>query len=181
MKSLLFGLLATLAFALPISTAKAEGNGEFTLKSPDFSEGDTLANKHIYKGFGCSGENTPPRLVWDGAPKDTAFFALTLYDPDAPTGSGWWHWLALNLPKETTSLDGHNLPAGALETRTDFGTTGYGGPCPPVGDKPHRYIFTLYALKGKIDAGPDTPAAQIGFQINSLKIGEATLTGYYGR
>lgn len=180
MSSILSGLLFLMAFALPFSPVKAEP-ANFKVASPDFKEGDTLSNKHVYKGFGCLGENIAPRLTWENAPADTKYFAVTVYDPDAPTGSGWWHWLIANLPKESTSLDATHLPEGGIETRTDFGTTGYGGPCPPVGHGPHRYIFTVYALKDKIDAALDTPAAQVGYQINSLKLGETSIVGYFER
>ncbi|HNQ91561.1 MAG TPA: YbhB/YbcL family Raf kinase inhibitor-like protein [Alphaproteobacteria bacterium] len=173
-------LMVMIMCALPFSPVKADPV-DFKVTSPDFKEDETLSNKHVYNGFGCTGENVAPRLNWESAPADTKYFAVTVYDPDAPTGSGWWHWLIVNLPKSATSLDRTHLPTGALETRTDFGTTGYGGPCPPVGHGPHRYIFTLYALKDKIDVVTDTPAAQVGYQINSLKVGETSIMGYFER
>ena len=112
-----------------------------------------------------------------------------MYDPDAPTGSGWWHWQVFDIPAATTSLpegagsaDGKLLPQGAMQGRSDYGTKAFGGACPPVGDKPHRYIFTLYALKvDKLGVPADATAALAGYMINANKIGSASFTAYYGR
>jgi Raf kinase inhibitor-like YbhB/YbcL family protein len=112
-----------------------------------------------------------------------------MYDPDAPTGSGWWHWVMFNIPADVTSLrlgagasDGGQIPRGAVQSRTDFGKPGYGGPCPPNGDKPHRYIITVYALKvDKIDADENASGALVGFMLNANRLGKATLTATYGR
>ncbi len=114
---------------------------------------------------------------------------MTLYDPDAPTGSGWWHWLVYDIPATTTGLpagagtiDGQGLPPGARQGRTDFGTTGFGGACPPVGDKPHRYIFTLYALKtDRLGVPADATAALIGFMLNANTLARASFQATYGR
>ena len=114
---------------------------------------------------------------------------MTVYDPDAPTGSGWWHWVVFNLPAGTASLptgagdgSGSKLPPGAVESRTDFGKPGWGGPCPPAGDKPHRYVFTVHALKvDKLDLAADSPAAMVGFMINANRVGKASFTATYGR
>ena len=124
----------------------------FTIRSDSFKDGDYLAKTHILSadfGFGCAGDNQSPHLVWSGAPAGTKSFAVTCFDPDAPTGSGFWHWLVVNIPPNVTelSLDTGNpktakLPPGALQTRTDYGVPGYGGSCPPEGDHPHRYLFT---------------------------------------
>ena len=124
-----------------------------TLTSNSFADGDYLADIHILAesyGFGCAGGNQSPHLQWSGAPAATRSFALTCYDPDAPTGSGFWHWLVVNIPADVASLPldagdpaGGLMPDGGLQTRTDFGAPGYGGPCPPPGDHPHRYLVTL--------------------------------------
>jgi hypothetical protein len=179
MKQILFAFLATILLAT--SAHAAESVVSLALASPDFKDGDTLDNKFVFNGFGCTGDNVAPALTWSGAPIDTKYFALTMYDPDAPTGSGWWHWVVINIPADTKELYRATLPEGAIETRTDYNTLGYGGPCPPVGDKPHRYIFRLVALKDKIPLEADVPAAMAGFYINSLKIAESTLTATYGR
>lgn len=156
---------------------------DFTLTSPDFADGDTLADVHVLSadfGFGCGGGNRAPILKWTEPPAGTESFTLTCYDPDAPTGSGFWHWLVVNLPADCRELSGA-IPAGAVETRTDFGKPGYGGPCPPEGHGQHRYIFTIHAVKGQLGVTPDTPAAQVGFQLNFNTLAKATLTGLYGR
>lgn len=163
-----------------------------TLRSDDFAEGETLAMRHVLSsayGFGCAGDNLSPHLRWSGAPADTKSFALTCFDPDAPTGSGFWHWLVVNLPRNTIALPRNAgnptsglLPAGALQTRTDFGGPGYGGPCPPPGHGPHRYVFTLFAVKeAALSVTADTSAAIIGFQLHFNTLAKATLTGYFGR
>ena len=160
----------------------------FTLSAPAIKPGSMLTEAQVFKGFGCEGKNISPALKWSGAPKGTLSFAVTVYDPDAPTGSGWWHWLVINLPADSTGLAegagsaGGKLPAGAVQGRTDFGAPGFGGACPPQGDKPHRYIFTVCALKTeKIDVPADASAALIGFMLNANKLGSATFTAKYGR
>ena len=114
----------------------------FTVISNSFKDGDYLPSDFILSadfGFGCAGGNKSPHLKWSGAPAGTKSFAVTCYDPDAPTGSGFWHWLVVNIPANVSELAegagsaGGKLPAGALQTRTDFGAPGYGGPCPPRG------------------------------------------------
>jgi len=164
---------------------------DFILTSANFKEGETLGNDLILSedfGFGCAGGNKSPQLSWSGAPAETQSFALTMFDPDAPTGSGFWHWLMVNIPKDVTELalgagnPGGALPAGALQTRTDFGAPGYGGPCPPEGHGPHRYVFTLFAVGA--DALPveaDSMPAVVGFNLNFATLAKATLTGVFGR
>lgn len=178
-------LISALLFC---ATALAHAAG-FTLASPTLKPGSTLTEAQVFKGFGCDGKNISPALTWSGAPRGTKSFALTLYDPDAPTGSGWWHWVVYNIPASATGLpegagaaDGKGLPAGAVQGRTDFGSAAFGGACPPQGDKPHHYIFTLYALKtDKIDVPADASAALIGFMVHANQLGKATLRTKYGR
>ena len=174
------------ALAGAMSLAQAAG---FTLSSPDIKPGAMLSNTYVFNAFGCSGENKSPALKWSGAPKDTKSYALTVYDPDAPTGSGWWHWVVYNIPADATELaagagtaNSTALPKGATQGRTDFGTAAFGGACPPKGDKPHRYVFTVYALKtDKIDAPADASAALIGFMIHANQLAKASFTAKYGR
>jgi Raf kinase inhibitor-like YbhB/YbcL family protein len=161
----------------------------FTLTSPDVKANGTIDKKFEFNGFGCAGENKSPALKWSGAPKDTKSFAVNVYDPDAPTGSGWWHWYVVNLPASVTELKadagavgGANLPKGATHVKIDFGTAGFGGVCPPQGDKPHRYIFTVHALKtDKLDIPADATAALAGFMVNANTIAKAGFTAMYGR
>jgi Raf kinase inhibitor-like YbhB/YbcL family protein len=174
------------ASMLALAVASA---AEFTLTSTDIKSGATLSNDQVFNSFGCSGKNLSPQLSWSGASANTQSYAITVYDPDAPTGSGWWHWLAINIPASVTSLargagtaDGKALPAGTQQVRTDFGSPGFGGACPPTGDKPHRYIFTVYALKvSKLEIPADATAAYAGYNIMGNKLGSATFTAYYGR
>jgi Raf kinase inhibitor-like YbhB/YbcL family protein len=164
----------------------------FKLTSQSFKDGDYLANIHILSkefGFGCAGGNQSPQLSWSGAPSGTKSFALTCFDPDAPTGSGFWHWLIVNIPATTTelALDAGNantpkLPAGALQTRTDVGKPGYIGPCPPEGDHPHRYIFTIFAVSQEtLPVTADTSAAIVGFNLHFNTLAKATLMGLFKR
>lgn len=178
--------LSSALFGLGLGLAAA-AHADFTLSSPVLKENGNLANNQVFNGFGCSGANISPALSWFGAPAGTKSFAVTVYDPDAPTGSGWWHWVLFNLPADTHELPAgagtvarHLLPATAMQSRTDFGKPGYGGPCPPKGDKPHHYIFTVYALKtDKIDLDADASPAMVGFYLNQHKLATATLTGLY--
>lgn len=161
----------------------------FTLSSPTIKPGSMLSDAQVFKGFGCEGKNISPALKWSGAPGGTKSYAVTVYDPDAPTGSGWWHWVVYNIPASASELpegagaaDGKGMPAGAVQGRTDFGSAAFGGACPPAGDKPHRYIFTVYALKtDKIEAPADASAALVGFMVNANKLGKASFEAKYGR
>jgi Raf kinase inhibitor-like YbhB/YbcL family protein len=165
---------------------------EFTVRSDSFKDGDYLTKDHILSkdyGFGCEGGNKSPHLAWSGAPTGTKSFAVTCFDPDAPTGSGFWHWLVVNVPPEVNelALDAGNpkvrkLPKNALQTRTDFGAPGYGGPCPPPGDHPHRYLFTVFAVGAdSLPVTADTSAATIGFELNFNTLAKAAIMGLYKR
>ena len=178
-------LFSTLLFAGQLVHAAG-----FTLESPEIKPKGKIANEQVFNGFGCAGDNISPALSWKNAPANTKSFAVLAHDPDAPSGgSGWWHWVAVNIPSTITTLpkgagksDGSSLPAGATQITTDFGMPGWGGPCPPAGDKPHRYNITLHALKvEKLDLPAGATAALAGFMVNSNSLGKATLTGYYGR
>ncbi len=182
-------LAPALALAAALTATPALATDHFTLSSPDIATGRPIAERQVFSGFGCSGGNVSPALTWHGAPAGTRSFALTVYDPDAPTGSGWWHWVVFNLPASTQQLaagagdsEHPGLPAGSVQSRTDFGKAGYGGPCPPKGDKPHRYIFTVYALKvDNLPLDAASPAAMVGFYINANTLAKASFTGTYGR
>lgn len=180
-------LAMTIASALLSSAALAAGT--FTLESAEVKPNAKIAEAHVFKGFGCEGGNASPSLAWKNAPGGTKSFVVTMYDPDAPTGSGWWHWVVFNIPADATSLPAGagdpasgKLPKGAVQSRTDFGKPGYGGPCPPQGDKPHRYVFTVYALKvDKLDLDDSASAAMVGFMANANKLAKASFTATYGR
>lgn len=179
-----------LAFTAGIALAGAAQAQHFRLSSSDFKRNGTIAMEQVFNGFGCKGGNISPELKWSGAPRGTRSFAVFVHDPDAPTGgAGWWHWLVLNIPatvhelkKDAGKTDGSNLPAGAVQVTTSFGAPGWGGPCPPVGDRPHRYHFTVYALKvEKIDLPQGATAELAGYMVNGNAIGKARLTGRFGR
>lgn len=160
---------------------------DFQLSSPSLMPGSAMPEKHVLNGFGCQGANVSPALSWEYAPAGTQSFVVTAYDPDAPTGSGWWHWVVYNLPANTKTLSENasntqTLPVGSVEGRTDFGTPGYGGACPPAGDKAHRYVFTVHALKvTRIDLPADASAAMVGFMVNMNRLASASLQVHYQR
>lgn len=147
-----------------------------TLRSPVLAAGAEILPDNYLDTFGCSGKNLRPPLAWDGVPEQTQGLALTFYDEDAPTGSGFWHWVAYNLPPDLRSLPTGPLPAGAIEGYTDFGVPGYYGPCPPIGRK-HRYTFYLHALDvPSLEVPPNATAALTGFFIYQHTIARASLT-----
>ncbi len=159
------------------------------VESSAIKNGKLIAEEQVFDGFGCSGKNVSPDLTWSAGPKGTESYAVTMYDPDAPTGSGWWHWLVFNIPADVTRLEkgfgsGHskqNIP-GVVQSKTDFGKPGYGGPCPPPGNKPHHYVFTVYALKTKtLQLDADSSGAMVGFQVRHNKLDEGKITAKYGR
>ncbi len=177
-------LLAAMAMLLAAAPADA---AKFTLTSPDMKAGARMPEQFTFNGFGCTGPNTSPALAWSGAPEGTKSFVLMVFDPDAPTGSGFWQWVMYNIPATLSSLpQGAGTPgkepAGAVQTNSDYGMPGYGGPCPPKGDKPHRYIFTLYAVKAdKLEVPPNATNPVVGFVTHFAMIAKASLTVRYGR
>lgn len=181
-----FLLVALLTQIIAFQSSSA---ADFKLTSQDIKSGTKIANKHVFNGFGCSGDNISPQLFWTNPPKETKSFAITVYDPDAPTGSGWWHYLAVNiLAKQTKFSPGFAdenkfiNSANITQIRNDFGIHNFGGPCPPKGDKPHRYIFTIHALKvEKLDLKEDATAALAGFMINANAIAKASFIATYSR
>jgi Raf kinase inhibitor-like YbhB/YbcL family protein len=171
---------------LAASIASAAG---FKLTSPDLQQGKKLNMEHVYNSFGCTGKNISPALKWEGAPKNTKSFAVTVYDPDAPTGSGWWHWVIFNIPANVTELPQNagdpksgSGPAGSIQSRTDYGTPGYGGACPPKGDTPHRYQFTVYALDiDKLPLDADVSPAMVGFNLHQHTLATAVIMVKFSR
>lgn len=182
--------LASLAMTLATSAPRgADTAAKLTLTSPQIGQGGTIAADQVFNGFGCTGKNISPALSWSGAPAGTKSFALMVHDPDAPTGGkGFWHWVVYDIPADTTSLPAGAgdpkkglMPAGAVQASNDFGTQGYGGPCPPPG-KPHHYHFRLYALSvSKLGSAADAPTPSINAKVNTNKLAEADLVGLYRR
>jgi Raf kinase inhibitor-like YbhB/YbcL family protein len=167
-----------------VSSAQA-----FELTSQDIQPGKLMPKAQEYIGFGCEGDNLSPQLAWRDVPTGTKSFAVTVYDPDAPTGSGWWHWLAYDIPAKVRELprnagdtDTDIAPKGMVQHRNDYGATGFGGACPPVGDKPHRYQFKVFALDVEsLDIDPQSSAALVGYMIHAHSLGEADLEAKYKR
>ncbi|MFZ5973295.1 MAG: YbhB/YbcL family Raf kinase inhibitor-like protein [Bacteroidota bacterium] len=163
------------------------GAQTFTLKSDEM--GGQATSLQVFNGFGCAGNNVSPQLYWENPPAATKSFAITIYDEDAPTGSGWWHWLIFDIDKHASeiksnagSLQSGLAPAGSIQSKTDFGVSGYGGPCPPEGDKAHRYVVTIYALKtDKLGLDADANPALVGFMLEQNTIEKASLIFYYRR
>lgn len=179
-------LITTVALVASLVTP-AFADEAFTLFSPDIAEGQQLDNTFVLNAFGCEGDNISPALEWSNTPEGTKSFVVTAYDPDAPTGSGWWHWVAFDIPADVNALaqgagsEGGNMPDGAVQSRTDFGAPGFGGACPPPGEV-HRYEFTVHAL-GVETLGLDenASAALVGFMTGANSLGSANITAVYTR
>ncbi|MEM9088033.1 MAG: YbhB/YbcL family Raf kinase inhibitor-like protein [Cyanobacteria bacterium P01_F01_bin.53] len=182
----MFGKFIPFGFLLATVIVSPVAAQDFNLTSTTVSEGTTLTNAHVFEGFGCAGENQSPQLSWTGAPEGTKSYAINVYDPDAPTGSGWWHWNVVNIPATTTAIaqnasGNDTLPGEALEIRNDYGTIGFGGACPPPGEV-HRYIFTVYALGTESLELPENPSnALVGFMIRANMLESASITAVYNR
>ncbi|WP_292936778.1 YbhB/YbcL family Raf kinase inhibitor-like protein [Noviherbaspirillum sp.] len=160
---------------------------DFHVRSADIRDNATLKSDQVYRGRGCEGDNRSPQLEWSGAPSNTRSFAVTMHDPDAANGKGWWHWIVIDIPNSVTRLDSGagkkgNLPDGARHGRNDFGSFDFGGVCPPKGDKPHHYVLTVHALDiDKLPVAADAPPVSIASALHAHQIAAATLTGIYGR
>lgn len=173
---------------LCISALVAHGSLALELSSTDIGHGEFMAKAHEFTGFGCDGSNLSPALSWSGAPKGTEAFALLVHDPDAPTGSGWWHWQVINIPKNVTSLstgagkkDSKLMPKGSVQIENDYGVAAFGGACPPPGHGAHRYQFTLYALKQKLDLPANASGALTGYMVKANALASATIEALYKR
>ncbi|HEY1616235.1 MAG TPA: YbhB/YbcL family Raf kinase inhibitor-like protein [Streptosporangiaceae bacterium] len=159
----------------------------FTVESDDVVQGQQMSDSQVYSGFGMTGKNLSPQLRWHGFPAETKGFAVTCYDPDAPTGSGFWHWLVLDIPASATELAtgagtaGGELPGSAFSVRNDFGTKDFGGAAPPAGDEPHRYVFAVHALDtDKLGIDSDVTPAIAGFNLRFHTIARAVIVPVFG-
>ncbi|MEU6721424.1 YbhB/YbcL family Raf kinase inhibitor-like protein [Nonomuraea sp. NPDC046802] len=159
-----------------------------TVESADVQDGGRLSDLHVFNDWGMAGQNISPHLRWSGAPAETRGYAVTCFDPDAPTGSGFWHWVLFDLPASVTELPAgagtgpefKGLPAGAVHARNDYGTKEYGGAAPPPG-APHRYVFTVHALGvDKLAVGSDASPAVVGFNITANTLARGHIVPEYG-
>lgn len=180
MKKIFLGLCASALFA--------QTSFALELTSTDIAHGEFMPRAQEFTGFGCDGGNLSPALSWSGAPKGTEAFALLVHDPDAPTGSGWWHWQVINIPKNVTTLkagagtkDSEVLPKGSVQIENDYGVAAFGGACPPPGHGAHRYQFTLYALKQKLDLPTNASGALTGYMVKANALESATIEALYKR
>jgi Raf kinase inhibitor-like YbhB/YbcL family protein len=179
MRTLLLGT----AFLVGVTPALAN---EFSVTSPDFANGGPISMAQVLNAFGCRGENRSPALSWSGEPGGTQGFAVTMFDPDAPTGSGFWHWSVFNIPPTEHQLAARangstTLPAGAAEGRNDFGFSHYGGPCPPPGPA-HHYHITVYAVKAaKLPLDVNSPGAVVAANLRANSLARAEIIGTYAR
>jgi Raf kinase inhibitor-like YbhB/YbcL family protein len=156
----------------------------FTVNSRDL--GGPINLKLVFNRFGCHGQNLSPSLTWQEEPKSTKSFAVTMHDPDAPKRGGWWHWIVVNIPANVHRLERgaspDAMPTGAMEMTNSYGFAAYGGPCPPKGDKAHRYIVTVYALDTpELDVSSDSDPSTVETLIHTHTLAKASLIGYYGR
>jgi Raf kinase inhibitor-like YbhB/YbcL family protein len=186
MRSLLVLALAGFTFA---ENAPAAAAASFTLSSPTFPAGGTIPLSAVYDRSGCAGRNVSPELRWTGAPAGTKSFALVVFDSKARGGVGWYHWLAFNIPAQLHELSAGAgdpqspaAPHGVVFGRNDYGSAAYGGPCPPPGDGPHPYQFTLYALDvDQLPVSGTTTGMEVGEMLRGHILAHATYEGRYGR
>ncbi|HEY6275734.1 MAG TPA: YbhB/YbcL family Raf kinase inhibitor-like protein [Streptosporangiaceae bacterium] len=159
----------------------------FSLESNDVADGELMGDAQVYHGFGMTGQNISPHLRWHGFPAETLGFAVTCYDPDAPTGSGFWHMLLIDVPASVTELAtgavsaGGTLPAGSFCVRNDYGSKDFGGAAPPAGDPPHRYVFAVHALDAeKLGIDSDVSPAVAGFNLRFHTLARGVMIPLYG-
>lgn len=182
MKKISLVLMLSLIF-----TTASFAQKTFTLSSNDL--GGEATKTQEFNGFGCTGDNKSPHLLWVNAPEGTKSFAITMYDPDAPTGSGFWHWVVFDIPSNVNELvtNAGNIelnlaPKGVIQSITDYGIKGFGGPCPPKGHGFHQYIITVYALKtDKLGLDENMNPAIVGFNLWNQTLGKASIVAYYKR
>jgi Raf kinase inhibitor-like YbhB/YbcL family protein len=179
----------TLVTLLSISFSSLALADTLTLSSKDIAEGEFMTKAQEFNGFGCNGGDLSPQLAWSGAPEGTKSFAITAYDPDAPTGSGWWHWQIVNIPHTVNEIAAGagsakkgSAPEGSVQIANDFGYRGFGGACPPKGHGVHHYRFTVHALSvEKLELPEEASGALTGYMINANTIATSTIESLYKR
>ncbi|TWX46994.1 YbhB/YbcL family Raf kinase inhibitor-like protein [Colwellia hornerae] len=179
----LLKLLSVLSLSVSVSVLA----GPLSLTSRDIAQGEFMSKIHEFNGYSCSGGDLSPHLKWSDAPKGTKSFAITAYDPDAPSGSGWWHWQIVNIPLTVMEIPtgaGHknSAPAGSIQIQNDFGSRAFGGACPPKGHGVHHYSFTIHALSvEKLELPANASGALAGYMINLHTIESSTIESLYQR
>jgi Raf kinase inhibitor-like YbhB/YbcL family protein len=186
MKKVTTGLVFLASLLAPL-VAFAEP-ATFTLSSTDIAQGKSMSKAQEFNGFGCAGDDLSPQLSWSGAPEGTVAYAILAYDPDAPTGSGWWHWQVVNIPAEVTSIasgagkaESKTLPKGSMQIENDYGVAAFGGACPPQGHGAHRYQFTVHALSKKLELPANASGALTGYMVNANSLASSTIEALYKR
>jgi Raf kinase inhibitor-like YbhB/YbcL family protein len=160
----------------------------FGLRSDDVADGQMMSDHQVFDGWGMTGRNISPSLSWSGFPAETRSFAVTCFDPDAPTGSGFWHWVVLGIPASVTGLQtgvagtgGSGLPQGAFHVRNDYMAKDFGGAAPPKGDPPHRYVFAVHALDVEdLGVNDEISPAVAGFNLRFHAVARALIIPVYG-
>ena len=183
MRSLTLGLAGFGLAALFAAPVLADG---LTVASPEIPDGGTIKLAQVANVMGCRGKNQSPSLTWSGEPAGTQSFGVTMFDPDAPTGHGWWHWTVFNIPANVHQLGAGagdavstGLPPGAIEGRVDFGFAHYGGPCPPPGPA-HHYEITVYALRtAKLPLDKNAAAPTVSEQLRANALASGQIVGLY--
>ena len=183
------GYILKLLSILSLSISASVFAGSLTLSSQDIAQGVFMPKAQEFNGFGCSGGNLSPHLKWSDVPKGTKSFAITAYDPDAPTGSGWWHWQVVNIPVSVMEISTgagdtktNIVPTGSVQIKNDFGSRGFGGACPPENHGVHHYRFTVHALSvEKLELPDDASGALVGYMINAHTIESSTIESLYKR
>ncbi|MFT6874873.1 MAG: Raf kinase inhibitor-like YbhB/YbcL family protein [Granulosicoccus sp.] len=186
--SIMLNTLVIVPVLLLLVSVPAFSNS-FTLSSSDITAGEFMSSQFEFVGFGCDGDDQSPNLQWTDAPTGTKSFAITAYDPDAPTGSGWWHWQVINIPATVTELSTNAgsvsidlAPVGSQQIVNDYGSAGFGGACPPVGHGVHRYQFTIHALSvEQLELPENASGALAGYMINANSIESSTIEALYKR
>lgn len=179
--------MRALILATALTAAATPAFADFTVSSPNIKSGSPMALAQVLSS--CGGKNISPALNWSGEPPDTQSFAVTMLDTDARNGAGWWHWTVINLPASVHGLSAgagsegsKDLPQGAIQGRTDYGFSHYGGPCPPPGEHAHHYEVTVYALKvPSLPLDPKTPGAQVLTSLTANALATAKIVGRYER
>jgi Raf kinase inhibitor-like YbhB/YbcL family protein len=174
---------------LTLSLSSVAMENTLILSSHDIADGEFMSKAQEFTGFGCEGDDLSPQLSWSGAPKGTKSFAITAYDPDAPTGSGWWHWQIVNIPSTVTGIESGAgstkkdlAPENSMQIQNDYGSRGFGGACPPAGHGVHHYRFTIHALSvEKLNLPKDASGALTGYMINANTIETSTIESLYKR